>query len=212
MRAYLHAPLSACAPHSCARPLTIHVHTNSRPPPLPLAPSCSSSALRHADGRWLSSESAPGSGLRVSMGVGGNDAMECDDALGGTPTAEEVSYGGIASPGGASLGQGWGRRGRDGARGHTGGGSGGKGRNGEEAWGLAAGMAEQAGDAPATPLPTPGGHAHPPSCLLGQRWEGEVADVAALLAGLGAHAACEEAAAAAVAADVHRRLSGLAKG
>eukprot|EP00983_Pelagomonas_calceolata_P099678 1158484-Pelagomonas_calceolata.AAC.9 len=50
------------------------------------------------------------------------------------------------------------------------------------------------------------------SCLLGRRWEGEVADVAALMAGLGAHAACEEAAAAAVAADVHRRLSELAKG
>lgn len=47
---------------------------------------------------------------------------------------------------------------------------------------------------------------------MGCGWEGEVADVAALLAGLGAQEACEAAAAAAVAKDVHARLVEMAQG
>lgn len=66
---------------------------------------------------------------------------------------------------------------------------------------------------PATPTPSPPPLSPASYLSLGEgSWEGEVADVAALMAGLGAHAACEEAAAAAVAADVHRRLEELAKG
>ena len=67
---------------------------------------------------------------------------------------------------------------------------------------------------PTTPRP-PMSQFPPPTSFLstyGGSWEGEVADVAALMAGLGAHVACEEAAAAAVAADVHRQLAELAKG
>lgn len=69
-------------------------------------------------------------------------------------------------------------------------------------------------DTPSTPRPLSSPFPPPTSflSLAGDSWEGEVADVSALMAGLGAHAACEEAAAAAVAADVHRRLAELAKG
>ncbi|KAF5833087.1 hypothetical protein DUNSADRAFT_10706 [Dunaliella salina] len=171
--------------------------------PSPAAAAAHSAGGSQAAGQpWSGDKPTNRHPLRVSVGNGGNDAMECDDAT-ATETPAAAAAATPTTAAAASMDFDVGSMGAERRQPeHKGSGrrrGGMEGRDGGD-------VSPITPDTPHTPA------AAVVSCLLGRRWEGEVADVASLMAGLGAHAACEEAAAAAVAADVHRRLSELAKG